>query len=145
MDVLVYCDGSVTGGGWGKKTGPKEPVRCWFGWIAQKEDGTIIKTFSGAMGEIVNGSGNVAEYSAVRHALLWLKGNGYDDARIIIHSDSQLIIHQMSGKWRANDERMRAMRDKTREAATAFPAVEYRWIPREQNKEADALSKALQN
>jgi ribonuclease HI len=142
--IRVWCDGSVTGGAWGKKTGPKEPVRCWFGWIARAADDSIVKTMSGALGEIPDGSANISEYAAVRHALIWLKVNGWTDHAITVYSDSQLIINQLSGKWQTLEPRLMSLRDKTRETAKAFPKVHYQWIPREANKEADQLSKALQ-
>lgn len=142
--IYVWVDGSVTGGAWGSKKGPPEPVRCWVGWIAKTQEGEVIHCDSVAFGEIPSGSGNWSEYAAVSCALRWLFNNKYADFNIEVRSDSQLIINQLTGKFNVHDARMLKLRDHCREVAAQFPKVTYRWIPREKNREADALSKALQ-
>jgi broad specificity phosphatase PhoE len=52
--------------------------------------------------------------------------------------DSKLIVEQMSGRWKVKNENMRRLALAARDA---FPPqqVTYKWVPREQNKAADAL------
>jgi ribonuclease HI len=97
------------------------------------------------MGECPTGSGNLAEYGAVSSVLRWLAQNGFRDHVIEVRSDSQLIVNQLSGKYNCHDDRLRKLRDHVREIAALFPRVTYVWIPREENRYADAMSKALQN
>lgn len=88
-------------------------------------------------------SGNVAEYMALRSLLAWLAENRFV-FNLDIHSDSQLVVNQMTGAWNCYDDALVSLRDACRALASRFPSVTYTWIPREQNREADVLSKGLQ-
>ena len=58
--------------------------------------------------------------------------------------DSKLVVEQMSGRWKIKHEDMRRLalqaRDLAAEISSAGGSVSFEWIPREQNKTADALS-----
>jgi ribonuclease H / adenosylcobalamin/alpha-ribazole phosphatase len=58
--------------------------------------------------------------------------------------DSKLAIEQMAGRWKIKHEDMRRLALQARELATqisdAGGSVTFTWMPREQNKAADALS-----
>jgi ribonuclease HI len=142
--ILVFCDGSITSGHWGKK-GDTRPAECWYGWLAKREDGSIVHEGAGALGAIPEASANVSEYSAISAAMRWLYKNGHSQEDLIIHSDSQLVIYQLSKKYLAHDDRRRRFRDHVWELASYFKSVDYKWIRREMNTEADKLSKSLQN
>jgi ribonuclease HI len=144
MELLVYCDGSVTLGAWGKKSEKDTLPRCFAGWWVKRTDGIILKHHSLDLGAGINRSGNYAEYLSVRSALYWLNQN-IPNACLTIHSDSQLIINQLSGKFNCFNPQLLIFRDACRKLALTFPVVKYQWIPREQNKVSDALSKCLQS
>jgi len=142
MKILAHCDGSITGGHWGKK-GNTDLPHAWSGWWASDESGEILGWKSLDIGEGEEMSGNIAEYMAVRSALSWI-ANRFPMAEVEVYSDSQLIVHQLDGSYRCLDPLLVELRDAVLTVATAFPKVTYHWIRREQNKEADVLSKALQ-
>lgn len=86
-------------------------------------------------------SNNEAEYAAVRLAIkqarfLLVKN-------LIIHTDSQLVARQIEGKYKCKDPRMAHLRDRVWEEAKGFERIIIRWIPREQNKEADELCRKI--
>ena len=58
--------------------------------------------------------------------------------------DSKLVVEQMSGRWKIKHEDMRRLALQARDIAaritSAGGTVRYEWIPREINKDADALS-----
>jgi ribonuclease HI len=83
---------------------------------------------------------NVAEYVAATRALEWLHEQGYRGA-VIASGDSQLVIRQMRGEYQVRTEHLQAYQSWLARLAREFAAVEWRWIPREQNGRADALSK----
>jgi len=93
---------------------------------------------------------NVAEYRAVIEVIEYLLAAGLaDTARTVrIYGDSQLVVKQLRGEWRANEglylphyERaVHLLTDVTRRCAGS---VEVRWIPRLTNAEADALSRQV--
>jgi probable phosphoglycerate mutase len=83
---------------------------------------------------------NVAEYRGLIAALT-LAREINPDAILEARLDSKLIVEQMSGRWQVKHERMREL---VKLAHKAFDPnrVSYKWVPREQNKTADALVNA---
>ena len=140
--IEVWCDGSITGGPWGKKHEKHLPPHAWSGWVA-RGDGQVLHFQSVDLGEGDYMSANVAEYMAIRSALRWL-GDKYADQSLKINSDSQLIINQMKGVFTCSKPQLVRLRDSCLSMARKFPSVTYHWIRREHNREADVLSKALQ-
>lgn len=88
-------------------------------------------------------SNNVAEY---RGLIAGLEAACAIDpgATVRARLDSKLVVEQMSGRWKIKHEDMRRLalraRDLADEIARAGGSVHYEWVPREQNKDADALS-----
>ncbi len=72
---------------------------------------------------------NDAEWLAVRAALTfalkWHKGG-----RIRIYSDSRLIVHQFSGKWRCKVARLFRLMYECQQLATNFTECKVEWRPR---------------
>ncbi len=88
-------------------------------------------------------SNNVAEYRGLIAGLR--AAQAIDPGAVIdVAMDSKLVVEQMSGRWKIKHEDMRRLaleaRDIVGEIVRAGGAVTYRWIPREENKAADALS-----
>jgi len=83
---------------------------------------------------------NVAEYVGAIRALEHLRSIGYS-GDVIMEGDSQLVIRQMNGDYEVRAEHLRAYHDWLAQLARMFHTVEFRWIPREENTNADALSK----
>ena len=88
-------------------------------------------------------SNNVAEY---RGLIAGLEAAATIDpaAVVLARLDSKLVVEQMSGRWKIKHEDMKRLALQARDVAAgiirAGGAVRYEWIPREQNKDADALS-----
>jgi ribonuclease HI len=89
-------------------------------------------------------SANVAEYFAVRSALNWLHKSVWKNQVIEVLSDSQVVIRQLDHKYNCYEPKLIVLRDQCLKIAQSFPRVKWTWIRREQNKQADVLSKALQ-
>ncbi len=83
---------------------------------------------------------NVAEYVAAIRALEWLARHGYTGP-VELFGDSQLVVRQMTGEYEVKADHLRAYHDHLRSLTKAFARVDFRWIPREENARADALSK----
>jgi len=96
------------------------------------------------------GTSNVAEWNACVTTMCIIKELSEDcvideDTIVEIYSDSQLITNQFNGLWKMNDK---MFKDRYRAAWMLLRASnvgeEYKkiiWIPREQNQQADKLSK----
>lgn len=139
----VFCDGSITGGAWAKKGLKHTTPHGWSGWVVMREDGIVVHHHSLDLGAKDFMSGNVAEYMALRSALKWL-GDNHPRFTLLVHSDSQLLINQMKGTYSVGTK-LQPLRDHCLALARAFPRVEYKWIPREENKYADFMSKVFQH
>ena len=60
----------------------------------------------------------------------------------LICGDSELVIHQMTGKYGVKNQRMKGLRSKARELLDKRDDlnVEFKQLPREQNEIADNLA-----
>ena len=88
-------------------------------------------------------SNNVAEYRGLIAGLE--AALAIDPSAVVLaRMDSKLVVEQMSGRWKIKHEDMRRLalqaRDVAAQIIAAGGAVRYEWIPREINKDADALS-----
>jgi probable phosphoglycerate mutase len=61
------------------------------------------------------------------------------NAIVEVRMDSKLVVEQMSGRWKIKHPDMRDLAIQAREILP-FGNVTYTWIPREDNKHADALA-----
>lgn len=83
---------------------------------------------------------NQAEYEAVLLALEEAKKHGASE--LYIFSDSELIVHQLNGKYKVKNGDLQTLFLKARDAMREFSSVELSVIPREKNSVADALVNA---
>jgi len=83
---------------------------------------------------------NVAEYVGAIRALEYLRSLEYS-GDVVIEGDSQLVVRQMNGEYEVRAEHLKAYHDWLEKLAGLFHKVEFRWVPREENLRADALSK----
>ncbi|HOV79847.1 MAG TPA: ribonuclease HI family protein [Bacillota bacterium] len=85
------------------------------------------------------GTNNEAEYLAVIKALEMTLP--LQPESVIVKSDSQLVICQLTGAYRINYPHLARLHGKVKSLAKQFPGeVKFAWVPREQNKQADALA-----
>ncbi len=88
---------------------------------------------------------NVAEYTALAKALEWLAANNFVSDKVEIKSDSQLVVNQLEGKYKVKAKRIVPLYRKVLLLKAKFPDIKIKWVPREQNKEADRLTNIAYN
>jgi broad specificity phosphatase PhoE/ribonuclease HI len=88
-------------------------------------------------------SNNVAEYTGLivgLEAAAAIDPGAHVEARL----DSKLVVEQLSGRWKIKHEDMRRLALQAREVIRTIEAgggqVRMTWVPREKNRDADALS-----
>lgn len=89
--------------------------------------------------EIGEGTNNEAEYAALMAVLDAAVTAKVQD--LIVYGDSQLVIKQVNGEWLINAKGLVPMSKTVQRLMAQIPRVSLSWIPREENTEADALSK----
>ncbi len=82
----------------------------------------------------------MAEYVGAIRGLEWLVDQQYRGP-VQVRGDSQLVVRQMGGEYAVRTEHLRAYHERLRQLASQFERVEFEWIPREENRRADELSK----
>jgi len=76
------------------------------------------------------GTHNVLEYMAVEFALECVA----EGSEVDIYSDSMLVVNQLQGHWRINEDRLREMRDRCRKIIHSKNlTVRFHWTPRTKN------------
>ena len=103
--------------------------------VAVYKDGKLVKEISEYLG---NGTNNIAEYTAVIHALE--TAHEMDEKEVVIRSDSQLLVRQMNGEYKVRDPNLKKLRFRIQGLCVGIK-VTFEHIPREENKIADKLSK----
>jgi broad specificity phosphatase PhoE/ribonuclease HI len=108
--------------------------------VRDAESGALLAERAEPLGQASN---NVAEYRGLiagLEAALAIADGPHIEARM----DSKLVVEQMSGRWKIKHEDMRRLaleaRELVRRCVEAGGRVTFTWIPREENRAADALS-----
>jgi probable phosphoglycerate mutase len=103
--------------------------------VRDGDTGQIVAEAAEFIGHATN---NVAEYKGLIAGLKAARGLD-PDASVDVRMDSKLVVEQMSGRWQVKHPDMKPL---AAEARTVFPAgrVQYRWMPRKENKHADRLA-----
>jgi ribonuclease HI len=128
--ITIYFDGLCH---------PKNPCGvAAYGYLIYR-DGELIHRGFGAVGEGKGMTNNVAEYEGLKAAVQWLIDEGIED-RITVKGDSQLVIRQMKGEWKVNSATSRKYVPEIRKLLQGKD-VSFFWVPREENEEADGLSR----
>lgn len=124
--LYIYTDGASRG----------NPGDAAYAFVIKNENQEIIYRESEYMGITTN---NDAEYKALLKA--WEKLQTISTSEVICHffSDSQLMVSQITGKFKINAPHIKEYVQKIKQLEKAVSHVEYTYIPRAQNKEADAL------
>jgi probable phosphoglycerate mutase len=106
--------------------------------VIDADTGEVLANLAEYLGVATN---NYAEYSGaiagLRHAATL-----DSTADVEVRLDSRLVVEQMSGRWQIKHADMRELAKQARAAFTPTQ-VSYTWVPREQNRRADALVNAV--
>ena len=111
-----------------------------FGYLIRQDDAVLARK-SGVVGKGPAMSNNVAEYAALCEALEFLLKKNLEDLPIEVRSDSRLVVYQMSEKWKFHGGLYAEKHNEAERLAAEFNRLSFKWIPREENEEADGLSR----
>ena len=128
--ILIYTDGASRG----------NPGPCAMGIQALDNKQHLIYEEASYLAD--NNTNNFAEYRAVIRALELAVKHSVQE--LSLFSDSQFLIRQLEGKYKVKSSHIRPLFEQCQKLMKKIPKTHFEHIPREQNKEADALAnKAL--
>ena len=121
---------------------PKNPGGvATYGFVAKRGTATIHEEGGLAAAPYSpDATNNVAEYTGVLKALEWALSNGLSVETVHVRGDSELVIKQLKGEYKVKSPSIVALFKRVRELITQFPSISFQWVPREKNREADALT-----
>lgn len=123
--LIIHTDGASRG----------NPGAAAYAYTIER-DGEELIAEAGCLGRMTN---NQAEYTALVHALEHALEYGPQN-RLLIHSDSELLVKQMNGQYRVKDEGLRDLYEQAQRLRRQFEGtVTIRHVRREQNSRADGL------
>ncbi|WP_410815650.1 bifunctional RNase H/acid phosphatase [Micromonospora sp. 050-3] len=105
--------------------------------VRDPETGEVLAERSESLGTATN---NVAEYQGLIAGLTAAAELGA--AEVDVRMDSKLVVEQMCGRWQIKHPGLRPLAAQAAALVGRFTAVRFSWIPREQNRHADALANA---
>jgi ribonuclease HI len=125
--LVLYTDGASRG----------NPGPAAIGVVIRSEKGQTLGAISEPIGVCTN---NQAEYRAVIAGLEKALETGA--THIALYSDSELVVRQLGGDYRVKNELLKPLFARVSELRKGLASFEAHYIPREKNREADALANA---
>ncbi|MDG4805489.1 bifunctional RNase H/acid phosphatase [Micromonospora sp. WMMD1120] len=126
--VSVEADGGSRG----------NPGPAGYGAVVRDpQTGEVLAERSESLGTTTN---NVAEYQGLIAGLTAAAELGA--AEVDVRMDSKLVVEQMCGRWQIKHPGLRPLAAQAATLVGRFDAVRFSWIPRDQNRHADALANA---
>jgi ribonuclease HI len=105
------------------------------GYIQGKRKDERVCKYSVPMGL---GTNNEAEYHSLIKLVHEITRKGINNVKI--YGDSQLVVNQVNGVWKAKDARMKELRDRVRDGLSKIDNWTLTQIPRRRNRSADKLT-----
>lgn len=119
----LYTDGGARG----------NPGPAAIGYVLS-HDGVVVAQHGETIGETTN---NVAEYTALLKGLTHAKKLGATHVECKL--DSLLVVEQLNRNYKVKDANLAKLFTQVWNLTQEFSKVTFSHIPREQNKQADAL------
>ncbi|MFW6283351.1 MAG: ribonuclease HI family protein [Minisyncoccales bacterium] len=130
--VIIYTDGAARG----------NPGPAGAGVVFCNEKKQPIKKYGKYLGD--NLTNNEAEYKAVIFALQKFKAvfskKVAKETEIKVKSDSQLLVNQIEGKYKIENERIGKLFLEIWNLKQDFKKVKFKQVKREKNEDADRLA-----
>jgi len=123
--LIVYCDGAARG----------NPGPAGAGVFIVTPQGDVVAEIAEGLGRATN---NVAEYTAVIIGLERARDLGA--RRVLVRSDSLLLVNQLSGVYRVKSEHLKALHQRVVTLAAGFEETRFEHVPRANNVDADRLA-----
>jgi ribonuclease HI len=122
---VLYVDGASFG----------NPGPSGIGVVLVEDDDTVITRSE----DVGYGTNNQAEYRALLRALAEALERGI--AKLVVRSDSQLLVRQMLGEYKVKSKGLLALRREAEALKQRFEEIHFEHVRRDFNEIADELAK----
>ena len=124
MELTLFTDGASR----------NNPGEAGIGVCIMRE-GAHLEGIARYLGTTTN---NIAEYTA---AIIGLeRALQLGASKVTLFADSELMVKQLNGQYRVKNEGLKPLHARAKELIAKIGSVEIQYIPRERNKDADALA-----
>jgi probable phosphoglycerate mutase len=124
--VIVEADGGARG----------NPGLAGYGAVVRDPlTGSALVERSASLAMTTN---NVAEYSGLIAGLSAAADLGARE--VVVRMDSKLVVEQMTGRWKIKNAGLRPLAAQAASLVRGFERVDFEWVPRSRNTDADALA-----
>jgi ribonuclease HI len=117
------------------------PGEAAIGGYVLSDTGEKLFEFGHRIGVATN---NIAEYRALEYMLRWVEKStqgGDSISGLVVHSDSELLVRQMTGKYKIKSKNLKPLYEMVRKLIDELPfPVKFVHILRLDNREADRLA-----
>lgn len=124
MSCTLFFDGACRG----------NPGPMAIGVVLLK-NGKKVKEISKCLN---TGTNNIAEWKALIEGLKLARDKGCKELEV--RGDSQLIIKQITGKYRVKSNNLIPLYEEAKKLTSSFEKLKFKWVRREENTLTDALS-----
>lgn len=124
-ELIIHTDGASRG----------NPGEAGIGVVFLDSEGTVVSEICDYLGQTTN---NVAEYQALIRALEAAREMGA--RRLRVRTDSELMVRQIEGRYRVKNDGLIPLFRRVKDLIRGFESVEVTHVPREANRQADALA-----
>lgn len=121
-EAKLYTDGGSRG----------NPGESACAYVICNMDNIVVEKSGFYLGIATN---NQAEYYGFKKGLERARDLGID--KVVLHSDSQLVVNQMKGAYKVKNQELAPLYQEVKALADSFEKIEFVYVPREYNKEAD--------
>ena len=111
-----------------------------YGWLISK-NGKLVARGMGVFACAEYANANIAEYIALIEGLDALFDMGVRDRAIEIRGDAKSVIDQMENAAHVSSAPTLKLYRRARELSLQFERLSWRWVPRENNRAADSLTR----
>jgi ribonuclease HI len=125
VHARLHTDGGARG----------NPGPAGIGVVLEDGDGTVVEEVAEPLGATTN---NVAEYTALIRGLELAARHGA--STLDVYVDSELLVQQLSGRWKIRNDRLRALAVRASELLGRFERATITHVRRDHNARADALA-----
>lgn len=112
------------------------PGKAGIAFILYTSEHKLIKKAGRFIGITTN---NVAEYFALIYGMQEALKAGAKE--LICHADSQLLVNQLNGRYKVRSKNLMLFYNQVKHLESLFGSVEFIYVPRNSNAEADRLAK----